>query len=155
CRSRWAGAARATGRSSSPPRFRPPPPRSTCTRRCSSPIPARRAASRPATRCACMCSDRRVAATLPLLLLLGCQAEPAHTPQRGESSVAVTGDLPRTGSLDRAALERLPQTEVTHEHDGVAHRYRGVLLDAVLRDFGFSEGRSQHEVPAAQKRSGW
>ena len=105
-----------------------------------------------------MCSSRRAA--LPLLLvLLGCQAEPARAPQSGAQpgaqSVAVRGDLPRTGSLDRAALERLAQTEVTQEHDGVAHRYRGVLLDAVLRDFGFSEGSSQREVPAAQKRSGW
>jgi hypothetical protein len=79
----------------------------------------------------------------------------ARLSRPASSAIAVRADLPRTGSLDRAALERLAQTEVTQEHDGVAHRYRGVLLDAVLRDFGFSEGRSQREVPGAQKRNGW
>src|SRR5262245_17529165 len=105
--------------------------------------------------CACMCSRlgllrppaRTLLIALAALALSACGSgstnsappTPAAPLALDRNRIVVAGDLPRPGSLDRAALEALPAIQIERSRDDGPHCYRGATLESVLASFGFAE----------------
>lgn len=81
-------------------------------------------------------------------------AEPTTAPKADAPAAAglrVGGDLPKTGALTVAELKQLGEVQATWQGKAIT----GVPVEAVLARFGFTPGVMGHDVPKAEKRSGW
>lgn len=67
------------------------------------------------------------------------------------ASLQLSGDLPRTGSLSLAELQKLGTVDTVWSK----HKVTGVPLDKVLAAFGFTPGEMGKDVPKAEKRRGY
>jgi hypothetical protein len=84
-----------------------------------------------------------------IALVLALAAPPAA------AGLAVGGDLPRTGTLALADLGKLPAESFELSGPGGKHRARGVRLDRILVQFGFSAGEMGKGESIRDKRAGW
>lgn len=70
-------------------------------------------------------------------------------------TVRVAGELPKTGTLTQADLEKLGAVTVPWTNHGQTHRITGVRVDKVLQHFGFTPGPMGKDVPMKEKVKGY
>ena len=70
-------------------------------------------------------------------------------------SVAVRGDLPRSGTVTFPELEKLAPVEVTWKHHEKSYQFTGVPLETVVAQFGLTSGEKSETVSKSEKRSGY
>lgn len=78
-----------------------------------------------------------------------------HAGDPATAGIAVSGDVPKSGTLTAATLEQLGPKDFTWEHKGTTYKFRGVPLAVALESFGLAPGEMNNSVPKSEKRSGW
>jgi ribosomal protein S6E (S10) len=66
-------------------------------------------------------------------------------------AVRVAGELPKTGTLTQAEMEKLGAVTVSWTNHGQTHQIRGVRVDKLLLHFGFTPGSMAKDIPMKEK----
>ncbi|HVP69237.1 MAG TPA: hypothetical protein VMT17_18455 [Anaeromyxobacteraceae bacterium] len=87
-----------------------------------------------------------------LLAMLALASARADAPAL---AVAISGALPRSGTLAQQDLEALGAATTEWVDHGERHTVTGVPVEKALLAFGFAPGPKGKHVPVGEKRGGW
>lgn len=94
--------------------------------------------------------------TIALLALAACAAPHQREAPLGRGDrLVVAGALPRSATMDAAALEALGAEDMPWAHHGESSTYRCVRLDKVLTACGLEAGTGGPDADPRTKHIGW